>query len=83
MNAKSHVVVYEFEMGDVADPEVYLAEPVWEWQQTPEGKQAMKYADGNLYYHINPSKHGFGYTITITGEVEGKYETLYRLLKKA
>lgn len=80
MAKKSKFILHQFELGDVDDPEIYLAQPVWEWQQSFEGKQVMNYVKGNLYYHINPSKYGFGYTITITGDIEGKYATYYSLL---
>ena len=29
-------------MGDVEDPEIYCAEPIYQWQQTPAGKWCME-----------------------------------------
>ena len=28
------VVVHKFTVGDVDDPEIYAAEPIWKWQNT-------------------------------------------------
>jgi len=36
------VVVYEFSIGDVDDPEIYAAEPIWKWQQTEAGQWVMQ-----------------------------------------
>jgi hypothetical protein len=38
------VVVHQFTMGDVDDPEVYAAQPIYEWQQTEAGKWIMENA---------------------------------------
>lgn len=36
------VVVHEFMLGDVDDVEIYVAQPIWEWQQTEAGKWVME-----------------------------------------
>jgi len=38
------VVVHQFSLGDVDDPEIYAAQPIWEWQQTDAGKWIMENA---------------------------------------
>ena len=35
-------VVHTFSVGDVDDPEIYAAQPMWEWQQTEAGKWVME-----------------------------------------
>jgi len=35
------VVVYKFSLSDVDDPEIYAAQPIYEWQQTEAGKWVM------------------------------------------
>ena len=37
-------VVYEFKIGDVEDPEIYAAEPLWKWQQSEAGKWIMEHS---------------------------------------
>ena len=60
---------HEFSMGDVDDVDVYVAQPIYEWQQTEQGKWVMKHAN-NLTYHTAPDPHAFGYRITISGEMD-------------
>jgi hypothetical protein len=34
--------VHSIRMGDVEDPDLMVAQPIWEWQQTEAGKYVMK-----------------------------------------
>ncbi len=38
------VIVHKFSLGDVDDPEIYAAQPIWEWQQSDAGKFVMEHA---------------------------------------
>ncbi len=38
------VTVHEFTIGDVDDPEIYAAQPIWEWQNTERGQWVMENA---------------------------------------
>ena len=38
------VVVHRFKMGDVDDPDLYAAQPLWEWQQSEMGQWVMSHA---------------------------------------
>lgn len=38
------IVVHQFRLGDVDDPEIYAAQPIWEWQQSEQGKWVMENA---------------------------------------
>jgi hypothetical protein len=77
---KAKYILHEFTMGDVEDPEIYLAEPVYQWQQTKEGKWCMENAEDPTY-HINPDYAGMGYRITITGLLSDKHATFWALKK--
>ena len=39
-----NIIVHTFSLGDVDDPEIYAAQPLWEWQQTEAGKWVMEHA---------------------------------------
>ena len=67
-------------MGDVEDVEVYIADPIYKWQQTPAGKFCMEKAT-DLQYHINQDFNIWGYRITITGYLSGKHATFWALKK--
>ena len=60
---------HEFSMGDVDDVDIYVAQPIYEWQQTEQGKWVMQHAQ-NLTYHTAPDLHTFGYRVTITGDID-------------
>lgn len=46
------VTVHEFTIGDVDDPEIYAAQPIWEWQNTERGQWVMANAyEVPIFYH--------------------------------
>jgi hypothetical protein len=63
------IAFHSFSMGDVDDVDIYVAQPIYEWQQTEQGKWVMENAR-NLTYHTAPDPHAFGYRITISGEMD-------------
>ena len=67
-------------MGDVDDVDIYVAQPIYEWQQTEQGKWAMQHAQ-NLTYHTAPDLHTFGYRVTITGDIDPGPQLTEYLLK--
>lgn len=77
---KAKYVLHEFTMGDVDDVEIYVAEPIYNWQQTPEGKWAMEKAE-DVYWTSTPNPHTYGHRIKIIGTLKDKYATFYELKK--
>ena len=45
------VVVHRFRMGDVEDPDLYAAQPLWEWQESEMGAWVMKHAVQTPEWH--------------------------------
>lgn len=71
-------VVHKFVLGDVEDPEIYMAHPIYEWQQTDHGKWVM--ANGrDPQYHINADPISYGYQVMITAHITPKRWTEYVL----
>jgi hypothetical protein len=66
------VVVYQFTLGDVDDPEIYAAQPIWEWQQSDAGKFVMEHAVDVPSYHKQMDHTIYGYRYAITAELEKK-----------
>ena len=77
---KDEYILHTFTMGDVEDPELYVSAPIYEWQQTPEGKWAMEHAEDPKYF-IRPDDYSYGYKVTLTGILKDKYATFYELKK--
>lgn len=66
-------------MGDVDDLDVYVAQPIYEWQQTEKGRWVMENAY-NLTYHTSPDQNMWGHRVIIRGEIgEGPKLTEYFL----
>lgn len=66
------IVVHRFRISDVDDPEIYAAEPIWEWQQTDAGKFVMENAIDVPAFHKNLDHSTYGYQYAITAELEKK-----------
>jgi len=65
-------------MGDVEDPELYAAQPLYEWQQTEQGQWVMQNCSDPQYI-VRPDAHNWGHRIIVYGEVEDKLATEYLL----
>ena len=74
------ITFHSFSMGDVDDVDIYVAQPIYEWQQTEQGKWVMEHAN-NLTYHTAPDPYKFGYRITISGEMDTGAQLTEYLLK--
>jgi len=61
----SDVIVYSFAMGDVEDPDLYAAQPMYDWQQSEMGKWVMEHAVETPFWHrhVDPSTYGYKYYI--------------------
>jgi hypothetical protein len=66
------VVVHRFRLGDVEDPEIYAAEPLYRWQQSDAGKFIMANSWVTPEYHRHLDQAVYGYTYVITAELEEK-----------
>ena len=60
------LVVHEFTLGDVEDPDLYAAQPLWEWQESEFGQWVMKNAADTPTWHrmADPITYGYKYRIT-------------------
>jgi hypothetical protein len=58
-------VAHTFTMGDVEDPDLYAAQPLWTWQNTEEGKWVMENAieTPSWHRHADPITYGYRYAI--------------------
>jgi hypothetical protein len=73
-------VLHRFTLNDCDDPEIYMAQPIYEWQQTPAGKWCMEKAT-ELEYHTQMDYQNMGYCVAITGYLSGKNATFWELKK--
>jgi hypothetical protein len=67
------VVVHKIRMGDVEDPDLMVAEPIWKWQQTDAGKFVMKNAvPESPKWERYLTDQYIGWTYAIIAELEAK-----------
>lgn len=69
---------HSFVLGDVEDVEIYAAQPMYEWKQTPRGQWAMTHAQ-DLAWHQELDFNAIGYRITVYGYLEPQLATEYAL----
>lgn len=66
------IVVHKFMIGDVDDPEIYAAQPIWEWQESEAGKYVMTHAIETPSWQRDIDHMNFGYRYAIVAELEKK-----------
>jgi hypothetical protein len=66
------VVVHKFSLSDVDDPDLYAAQPIWEWQQSEAGQFVFKHAVDPPEWHKHMDPMWMGYRFLIIAELEAK-----------
>lgn len=73
------VQVHEIRMGDVDDPDLFVADPIWQWQQTEAGKFIMEHAEEQPYWTRMFDYTNYGHRYIIMARLSEQNETFYRL----
>ena len=73
------VTVHTFQMGDVEDPDLYAAEPLWNWQNSEMGEWVMTNAVQTPSWHREIDKFMWGYSYSIRAELTPKDYTYWWL----
>lgn len=74
----NYVEVFRFSMGDVEDPELYAAQPLYEWLQTEKGKWVKEYSS-DMIYSIIPDVEYYGYRCVVRAAFNNNALDLYIL----
>lgn len=75
----STIVVHEFSMGDVEDPDLYAAEPLLEWQHSEAGEWVMKHSVDQPQWHRQVDHVSYGYRYCITARLTEQDELFFKL----
>lgn len=75
----SDVKVGELRMGDVEDPDLYIAQPLLEWQNSEEGSWVMEHAAEPPFWHRQLNPYTFGWTYYIIARLSEQDETYWTL----
>lgn len=73
------VIVHTIRMGDVEDPDLYVAQPIYEWQQSEEGKWIMANSLPVPSWHRDTDHMTMGYRYTIRAYLSPKNYTFWKL----
>ena len=65
------VIVYRFIMGDVEDPDLYAAQPLWEWQQSEMGKFVMEKSVETPVWHRQADVANYGHQYAVEAFLKG------------
>jgi len=71
--------VYEFRIGDVDDPEIYAASPLWEWERTEQGKWVMENAIESPVYYRDVDPASFGHKFSIMAKLKAQDAVFFKL----
>ena len=72
-------IVHEFRLGDVDDPDLLAAEPIWNWQQSDSGKWVMENAIQKPSWHRHTDIHTYGYRYQIRADLSPEQITFFEL----
>ena len=75
----SDIIVHEFTIGDVEDPGIYAAQPLYEWQETEEGKWIMAHAVEIPYWIQHADYNSFGYKFKIVARLKEPDQVFWTL----
>ena len=73
------VCVHEIRMGDVEDPDLFVAEPIWKWQESDAGRFIMENAVDKPYWTGSIDTHTYGHMYRIMARLSEQHETFWRL----
>jgi len=74
------VCVHEITMGDVEDPDLWVASPIYDWQQTEAGKFVMEHAVQEPYWISSVDYTSYSTVYKIMARLSEPNETFWRLL---
>jgi len=75
----SDICVHEFTMGDVEDPDLYAAQPIWEWQESLAGRFVMEHAAETPYWIRQIDHSSYGHQYKIMARLSEQNQTFFRL----
>jgi hypothetical protein len=66
-------------MGDVEDPDLYAAQPIWEWQESPAGQFVMEHAVEKPYWIRQADYQSYGIQYKIIARLSEPNQTFFKL----
>ena len=75
-------LVKKLRVGDVEDPDIYVGQYIWEWQETEAGKWVMENSRPLPSWHRSINHITYGYTYDIRAYLTPQQITYFELKYK-
>ena len=72
-------VVHKFNVGDVDDPQLYAASPLYEWERSEVGQWVMKHSKETPSWSQYTDPYSYGYQFIITADLSEEDITYFAL----
>ncbi len=72
-------IVHSFRMGDAEDPDLYAAQPIYEWRESEMGQWVMERAVETPEWHRQMDPFNYGYQYAIVAKLKGVDYTFWTL----
>lgn len=79
MNDLIDTVVYKVNIGPVEDPDIFVAEPIIDWQNSESGKFIMERAIEPPSWHRSFAVETYGYVYSIRATLKATDYTYWKL----
>lgn len=73
------IVVHQFKQSDSEDPDLFVAEPLYKWEISEQGRFVISNAKEQPVWHRHLDPSTYGWQITVVAELEGPALTEYLL----
>jgi hypothetical protein len=72
-------IVHKFHMSDVEDPDLWAAQPLYEWEKSEAGQFVMKNSLEKPVWHRTVDSSCYGYVYTIIAKLSPESYTFWKL----
>ena len=74
------IIVHEAVIsGECEDPQLYAAEPIYEWEQSESGKWVKEHALATPVFHTTPCIKTYRFTVRIVADLREEDITYFKL----
>jgi hypothetical protein len=73
------VIVKQIRMSDCEDPDLFVSQPIYEWQQTDAGKFVMKHSKPEPMWLRSFDTNTYGYLYSIKAYLTPEEVTFFKL----
>ena len=74
------MLLFEFRLGDVEDPQLYAALPLYHWQESPAGQWCKTHCvPDSIVWTTGIDQSYYGYKVQVHGMMSEQDATVFRL----